>query len=748
LRKNLIFEILLVVFVFSVTFSAGSEENWSYMVNSSYVDSQYLDGNNLWLATFGGIVCYDVQTNEMKQWTRAEGIYNHIVKSIKVDRYGNVWCYCINGNGLWRKSDDWQFFGEEQGLPSVTGFILALNKNGELWVGAYDEGIFAFNYEENRFEQKFTDSSRFITFDNDNNLWKTVYKDGAYKYENVEWEHFNSDDGLPSDNIDRVFFDSAGNVWFSYWGGGAGPTVKWDGETMTTYNYKDNGFPGYVHDMAEDSQGNLWFACNWYDIFMFDGESFTPYDKDFLQPGYPEGEPHYCNSLSITPDDTIWVGTHDGIKSFKKDMPKADHYKLRKDYPFENYFTAMGIADDNTVWLGDQSGFLASFNGEEWTEHFDPRSGNYQVKDFLFSPGGDVWIAAYTGIRHCFPNGEWEWIEENGDINLNGLQSILIDRNGALWATAYIKCIYRLDGENWTHITKSEVESEGPIGDSVYDVAEDGSGNLWFAGSGGVSMYDGNTWKWYTNEDGLISDKKVRSVLIDDQGYFWFGTEEGVSRFDGYDKWVNYSKDDVLCGNEIMDIFQDSKGNIWFACFDGGASKYDGVNWTSYTAEKCLPDKDVVEICEDKNNDIWFAISGENSWAGGIAILHEAESLYPVVNIYTDKGRYRSGDTINVSIDGNNMGEGRETDIYIVMLDPSQDIYFASSWDGNPVPVLSNIFIPGGFLLPETTIFDFAIPNMKPPIGSTGDYIFAIGLTEPGKLDFYHISSANYDVIE
>src|SRR5207247_2149866 len=67
----------------------------------------------------------------------------------------------------------------------------------------------------------------------------------------------------------------------------------------------------------------------------------------------------------------------------------------------------------------------------------------------------------------------------------------------------------------------------------------DRSGRVWFAenafgrgGGGGVSYYDGRTWRTFTTADGLASDIVV-DILQDERGAMWFATScTGVSRFD------------------------------------------------------------------------------------------------------------------------------------------------------------------------------------------------------------------------
>jgi ligand-binding sensor domain-containing protein len=65
---------------------------------------------------------------------------------------------------------------------------------------------------------------------------------------------------------------------------------------------------------------------------------------------------------------------------------------------------------------------------------------------------------------------------------------------------------------------------------TVWAIAVDGEGAIWFGTDGGVSRFDGQTWTTYTEEDGLaFSDVNV--IAVDGEGALWFGTNGGgVSR--------------------------------------------------------------------------------------------------------------------------------------------------------------------------------------------------------------------------
>lgn len=69
----------------------------------------------------------------------------------------------------------------------------------------------------------------------------------------------------------------------------------------------------------------------------------------------------------------------------------------------------------------------------------------------------------------------------------------------------------------------------------------------------------------YTAKDGLASNT-VYDVAQDDDGFLYFATDNGLSRFDGKE-WKTFTVKDGLPDNEVLLIFKDSKNRLWLSTF-------------------------------------------------------------------------------------------------------------------------------------------------------------------------------------
>ncbi|MBW8050421.1 MAG: PAS domain S-box protein [Cytophagales bacterium] len=176
------------------------------------------------------------------------------------------------------------------------------------------------------------------------------------------------------------------------------------------------------------------------------------------------------------------------------------------------------------------------------------------------------------------------------------------------------------------HNTRIYSVEDGLAQATVYDIIQDRDGNIWMATDGGVSKYDGRSFKNYTTYEGLITNRTSK-IMEDKRGNIWIGTNMGISTFHPKSSYkadsiniVSITTDDGLIGNSISAIFEDSKGNIWFGTTEG-ISKLssnapflktrDGSEFNSYldnfTSKDGLANNTINDIIEDRAGNIWFA---------------------------------------------------------------------------------------------------------------------------------------------
>jgi ligand-binding sensor domain-containing protein/serine phosphatase RsbU (regulator of sigma subunit) len=211
--------------------------------------------------------------------------------------------------------------------------------------------------------------------------------------------------------------------------------------------------------------------------------------------------------------------------------------------------------------------------------------------------------------------GHWQTYDVTDGLGGSDVTSIIQDKDGDLWFGLSEGGISRYDGRTFrTFTTKDGL----PI-NNVRTVFEDSRDNLWFGTmeyfsekGAGVCRYDGKSFQTFTTKDGLADDA-IMAIYEDDQGNMWFGTlNGGASKFDGT-RFQNYTKENGLLSNLVGDITQDKAGKLWFGHgfeWGYGATRYDGRSFTHFTTRDGLAHNAVASITADAHGNLWFGTLG------------------------------------------------------------------------------------------------------------------------------------------
>ncbi len=134
---------------------------------------------------------------------------------------------------------------------------------------------------------------------------------------------------------------------------------------------------------------------------------------------------------------------------------------------------------------------------------------------------------------------------------------------------------------------------DGLLSPYVFAINKGPRGQYWFGtNNGGLSLFDGKTWRNYLPSDGL-ADFWVYGVDFAADGTAWIATWNGVSHFDGT-RFKNYNTADGLADRWVYAISVGQDGAIWFGT-EGGVSRLDPEGrWKSWRHEDGLgaPNKD------------------------------------------------------------------------------------------------------------------------------------------------------------
>ncbi|MBL4652521.1 MAG: SpoIIE family protein phosphatase [Flavobacteriales bacterium] len=186
----------------------------------------------------------------------------------------------------------------------------------------------------------------------------------------------------------------------------------------------------------------------------------------------------------------------------------------------------------------------------------------------------------------------------------NQILSIYQDSKGYIWYGTNLGGVSVFDGNTFKTIS----ETDGLPSNVVFSIIEDDKNRMLLATNGGLGVWDGKIFTNYNKENGLGHDR-VFKVFQDSKKIIWLGAGLGVCQLIN-DSIVKFDLDTNLSKLPVYQIYEDSKNNIWFCTIMGGVFKYDGKSIVRYTKEQGLLHNFAKSVIEDDEGNIWIGTLG------------------------------------------------------------------------------------------------------------------------------------------
>lgn len=273
-----------------------------YKSSSSAIKSN----GTYWFGTGTGISIYDGNKWQPNLNVFEQSKYPSIEIIFK-DRNNNIWV-TNSTDGVIKISPDNQkvmYNNKNSGISSDYVSSICEHKNGYIWISTFN-GISFFNgssWSSVSAKTLGLADGNFITriIEYKGNLILGINDGTLIVYDGVRASLL--DIGINknvSGYFSKFFIDSKDNLWICNING----VWMYDGKNTTTFNNL-----GYVADIKQDKQNNLWFVCNYNSsksgIYKFDGKSFT-----FYNPSNGSSPAYGYQSILIDEKEQLWFGSY------------------------------------------------------------------------------------------------------------------------------------------------------------------------------------------------------------------------------------------------------------------------------------------------------------------------------------------------------------------------------------------------------------------------------------------------------
>ncbi|MBD2756770.1 hybrid sensor histidine kinase/response regulator transcription factor [Spirosoma validum] len=176
------------------------------------------------------------------------------------------------------------------------------------------------------------------------------------------------------------------------------------------------------------------------------------------------------------------------------------------------------------------------------------------------------------------------------------------------------------DVQTFSHLTVEEGLSQS----SVYAIAQDSKGFMWFGTQDGLNRYDSHRMVVYQRQNGQknsFASNTINSLLVDKQDRLWVGTSKGLARYrpqqDDFER-IPFTKNDFtgLPDSTITNLFEDRQQNLWVGTLRGlyrlkTKKPYRYESLANLTIkQRNVSNLYIRAMYEDRDHNLWVGTSG------------------------------------------------------------------------------------------------------------------------------------------
>lgn len=465
--------------------------------------------------------------------------------------------------------------------------------------------------------------------------------------ETYNFSRLDNTNGLSNNQIECVFKDSRGFIWFGTNFG----LNRYDGYHVKVYqsvrNDSNSLSQNAIPDIQEDMNGNLWIRGTLnYVVLDVRKEKFHRNLEPFLSKMGVDFNPII---VEIDKEKNVYL-YNQGVGIYKYDIKLKKLLRFRQSTDINKLSQGQIIAmksENGFLWVLYQSGLLERFDERINQVVFRSRfvqensSGSFIVKNLYLDSKGCPWIFPGLGDKGalCYNLENKNWLffgSENKypdkigyrNINSDFVRDVVEDQEGKVWIATDHGGISLYDREinRMKELKNDPINPNSISQNSVISLYCDDNGIMW-AGTykNGVAFYQKGLLKFdksplffYQNHD--LETKDCNSILEDRYGNLWIGTNgSGLLKLDNKSKTFRVYRNQInnpasISSDIIISLLEDRKGSMWFGTFMGGLNELKGDKFIHFQPDinnsNSLSNKNIYGLKEDHNGNIWIATLG------------------------------------------------------------------------------------------------------------------------------------------
>jgi diguanylate cyclase (GGDEF)-like protein len=309
--------------------------------------------NDLWLGTHKHGI-FRLSDRGLEKLDDTKGLPNNRISALYQDKEESIWVG--TSSGLFRlREAPFITLTSEQGLAGNYVRSVLAHSDGSLWIGSSKGLNKLVGRKVHSISPTQLTSNNSISVKSilslaqgkNGQVLVGTYTSGVYKVVgNTMVPFLNKNQGLPSNEVRSILFDSKENLWI----GTSSGLVKMTNKGLISQFNKQTGLPdNFIMALTEDSHGKVWIGTGVGVVSYQDGIIQSYRIKEAFDAEYAFG-------FNVE-DDVIWLATDRGLIQIDLTTNDIKAVGLKNGLPIDKLFQVI-IDNNDTFWLSSNRGII------------------------------------------------------------------------------------------------------------------------------------------------------------------------------------------------------------------------------------------------------------------------------------------------------------------------------------------------------------------------------------------------------